>query len=366
MAWQVFFNNGINVSSGGNILLNGLITDIVNEADLGLDYNVLKTKMDFTDTRASSLDEVFTGVDGPTELSKIVENGLKPEKERTKLPDKGYAIVEYGNKITTSYLMRKRLETSSTLTTADPSVKKEWLKIYDDARYLLEGAMMNITQEMTMLWVEGLNPVSAFNGPGSPTPKGKPLFSLTHPVRDGTLTFANVAPTNIAFSATNLQVAIDILKTGVRNENGYKVQGPRGFYKLYVGMDLAVTARQVLNTAGNQVGVYSGINNNANQLNQFSFMGNLVEIVEIPRLGDVDTNGQAIGTEATWFLTNPRYLQTSKGFKTISLYDPEIKNYLNNDTDGFVIDARLGFAVDHFGAEAGIFGSKGDGTPSNA
>lgn len=161
-------------------------------------------------------------------------------------------------------------------------------------------------------------------------------------------------------------MAIDVLKTGVRNENGYKVQGPRGFYKLYVGMDLAVTARQVLNTTGNQVGVYSGINANSNQLNQFSFMGNLVEIVEVPRLGDVDTNGQAIGTEATWFLTNPRYLTTSKGFKTVSLYDPEIKNYLNNDTDGFVIDARLGFAVDHFGAEAGIFGSKGDNTASNA
>lgn len=366
MAGQVFFNNGINVSSGGNVLLNGLITDIINEADLGLDYAELKTKMDFVDTRASSISEVFTGVDGPTELSMIIENGLKPEKERTKLPDKGYAIVEFGNKITTSYLMRKWLEQSSTLTTASADVKKEWLKIYDDARYLLEGSMMNITQAMIKVWNAGLNPVSALNWPWSPTPKGKPLFSQSHSVRNGTLTFANVAPTNIPFSATNLQVALNILKTQVLNENGYKVQGPRGYYKLYVGMDMAVTARQVLNTAGNQVGVYSGAGNNSQQLNQFSFMGNLVEIVEVPRLGDIDINGQQIGTDETWFLTNPRYLRTSKAFKTISLYDPEIKNYMNNDTDGFVIDARLGFAVDHFGAEAGIFGSKGDNTPSNA
>jgi hypothetical protein len=165
MAGQVFFNNGINVASGGNVLLNGLITDIVNEADLGLEYAELKNQMGFVDTRASSLDERFTGVDGPTELDTIIENGLKPEKERTKLPDKGYEIDEYGNKITTSFLMRKWLETSSTLTTADPSVKKEWMKIYDDGRYLLEGGMMNITQEMVFTWVKGLDPVSATNGP---------------------------------------------------------------------------------------------------------------------------------------------------------------------------------------------------------
>lgn len=366
MAWQVFFNNGINVDSGGNVLLNWLITDIINQNDLGIDYAELKTKMEFVDTITSSLNEKFTGLDGATELSLIQENGLKPEKERTKLPEKGYAIVEYGNKITTSYLMKERLKTSKTLTTASSDVKTEWTKISNDSWYLLEGAMMNITQDMTMLWVKWLDPISATNGPGSPTPKGRPLFSLTHPYRNNTATFANVAPTNLPLSAVSLQQAIDILKSQVRLENGYKVKWPRGAYKLHVSLNNAVTARQILNTPWSSAGMYSGVANNSNQINQFNFNWNLVEIVENPRLWDVNTNWLELWTDATWFLTNPRYLKDSKSFRMMSLYTPKIKNYTNDDTDAFVIDARLWFAVDHYGAECGIFWSKWDNSVSNA
>lgn len=63
MAGQVFFNNGINISSGGNVLLNGLITDIVNELNAqDTSYKQDKVEMAFTDTRALNIDQTFTGV----------------------------------------------------------------------------------------------------------------------------------------------------------------------------------------------------------------------------------------------------------------------------------------------------------------
>ena len=181
---------------------------------------------------------------------------------------------------------------------------------------------------------------------------------MTHPVRNSTLTFPNVAPLNDALTPASLQVAIEILKTKVLNENGYRVMTPRGAFKLYVGKNLAVTARQILNTPNSQSGIFSGVGANSNQINQFNFNGNLVEIVELTWLGQRDKFGNLIGTDAYWFLSNPAQLSTVKGFRLIDLYDTTIKNYMNNETDAYIVDARLGFAVDHYGAESGIFGSK--------
>lgn len=83
--------------------------------------------------------------------------------EKTKLPNKGYAIKEYGDKITTSYLMSEWLKTSQALSGANDNVKREWMQFRDNGRYLLEGAMMRMTQDMTQLWVKGLDPISAVN-----------------------------------------------------------------------------------------------------------------------------------------------------------------------------------------------------------
>lgn len=347
-------------------MINGLITDIINEMNLqDTTYKEDKVQMNFFDTRAISFDQTFTGVAGPTELDVINENGVKPEQDKTKLPNKGFAIVEWGGKIPVTFLMTQWLKTSQSLSGADSSVKREWMQFADNSRYLLEGAQMNITQEMIKLWILGLDPVTTVFGPGSPTPKGKPLFSQTHPVRNGTQTFANVAPTNIVLTNANLQVAIDILKVGVRNENGYYVLAPQ-VYKLFVSKRNAVTARQILNTAGSQAGIYSGVAANANQKNQFSFNGNMIEIVELTWLGQRDKNGVLLGTDDYWFLSNPPQQQISRGFRIIDLYQPTMKNYINNETDAYVTDIRLGFAVDHYGAESSIFGSKGDNTASNA
>lgn len=88
--------------------------------------------------------------------------------------------------------------------------------------------------------------------------------------------------------------------------------------------------------------------------------GNKIKLVELELLGDIDKNGNTIGSETMWFLRNPRYVQKTKCFKCVKLYNPRIKNYSNDDTDAQIVDIRIGYAVDHYGAECGIFGSLGD------
>ena len=50
----------------------------------------------------------------------------------------------------------------------------------------------------------------------------------------------------------------------------------------------------------------------------------------------------------------------------IKLYEPLVQNYKSDDTDTQVVDIRIGYAVDHYGAECGVFGSKGDGDTAYA
>lgn len=356
---DIVFNNGINIAGGGNTALNGLITDIVSEMDLQLEYGDLRDSMKITETRALSQDQKFQGYAGAFEIDPIVENGIKPEGERLILPSKGFQIQEYGQKYTTSFLMSQWLQKSETLQGADSSVKAEWQTLYNNAKYLLKGAMLQRNINMVNLWYKGFSISSAY-GPGSATPKGQPLFSAAHPVRNGALTFRNILTTpNQALSVASLQDALNIIKTEVKLENGYKVKPPMQGYTLYVGMDLAVTARQILNEYGTLI-QYSGVGTNANQANQFAFKGNKVTIKEVPLFGDLDKNGQQIGLESMWFLVNEEMMGMSRAQRFVTLYDMIIKNYPNNETDAYIMDIRDAFTVDHYGAEAYIVGSLGN------
>lgn len=87
---------------------------------------------------------------------------------------------------------------------------------------------------------------------------------------------------------------------------------------------------------------------------------------EYELLGDYDKHGNQIGTANMWFLRNPLYCQRTKCFKMIKLYEPLVQNYKSDDTDTQVVDIRIGYAVDHYGAECGVFGSKGDGDTAYA
>ena len=62
MAGEVFFNNGVTVASGGNSLLNGLLSYIGNELDVQEEYADYKRDLMFYEQQALSLDEKFSAI----------------------------------------------------------------------------------------------------------------------------------------------------------------------------------------------------------------------------------------------------------------------------------------------------------------
>lgn len=222
-----------------------------------------------------------------------------------------------------------------------------------------------MTIEMTKVYTKGFGTPTASLGAGSPTPKGNPLFSILHTSRQGALTWRNMGtssylnqPITTADGKVRIQNALDVMKTVIRLENGYKVAKPKVF-DLIVSSEVAPIASEILNTANNgRVVELASDGNNSSKRNVFNFDGNKVALHECELLGDYDKHGNQIGTANMWFLRNPLYCQRTKCFKMIKLYEPLVQNYKSDDTDTQVVDIRIGYAVDHYGAECGLFGSK--------
>lgn len=373
MAWDVFFNNGITVASGGSSLLNGLLSYIGNELDVQEEYADYKRDLMFYEQQALSLDEKFSAIAWPLELDKITENGVKPEGERTKLPDKWFEIIEYGEKLTTSFLMYQWLKKSKNIKGADSQIRKEWMTLARDSRFLIESAMLRMAIDMVNVYTKWFWPISSTFGAGSPTPKGLPLFSTQHRSRQSTVIWRNMGrwwelnkQLTLATGHASIQEALDVHKNVMRLENWYKIRRPRGAYEMIVSASTAPIARRLLNEnssgqpinrSGRSSWPWDG---NSHETNQFMFRGNKVKLIEVELLWDIDKHGNPIGTADMWFMRNSRYCKKTKCFKCVKLYDPYMKNYQNEDTDAYIIDIRIWYGVDHYGAECGIFWSKGD------
>jgi hypothetical protein len=184
------------------------------------------------------------------------------------------------------------------------------------------------------------------------------LFDANQPYKNGTATFSNLLTTpNGALTAITLQDAIDKHKTALRLQNGDRVMTP-SVYKLIVSRENAVEARKILNTAGNQVGVFSGTGNNAQQLNQFSFNGNIVEVVENGFIGYTKTDGSSVGDDGNWFLLNGDGAAMASAMRFITLYDAEVNVYQNDSNNNTYVSLDLGYSVDHYGLESFIVGSQ--------
>jgi len=191
------------------------------------------------------------------------------------------------------------------------------------------------------------------------------LFSTAHPYGQGGVagTFSNVlggsyGTADTALSATTLQQMLSIHKAQLRLQNGDRVDSPDK-YTLMVSRVGAVTARSILNTTGNQVGVYSGTGSNAAQLNTFSFNGNIVELVELPYLGSTKQDGTVIGADTYYFLLNKPYASLAGAMRLIKLWDAEVRVYQNDSNGNTFVAMDMGFAIDHYGLESYITGSRG-------
>ena len=359
MAGQVIYNNNLTMAGGGKDVLSPLITSLFDQDLVSHEYmEDLMSKLGFKATRALTPEQKFSVIIGAYELSEITEGQDIPDVEVGKGADKGFEIQQFGGKIGITKLFRKWIETASSLEGADSSVKAEWARLAQNILNLRRGQVKNKNISMTELLTKGWVSTSSY-GPGSATPYGQPLFSSAHPYKDGAESFSNLLSTpNDALDATSLQDAIDKQKTALRLQNGDRVMTP-SVYKLIVSRENAVTARAILNTAGNQVGVYSGTGSNAAQLNTFSFNGNVVEIVENGFIGYEKKDGTKVGTDSYRFVLNADAAAMASAMRFITLYDAEVSVYQNDSNNNTYVSLDLGYAVDHYGLESFIVGSQG-------
>lgn len=354
MAWDVNFINWITISAGWNALLNSLLWEIINQSNFMTDVNSLQSDLCLAETKALSQNELFSQIVWARELDTITELWLKPELERAKTPDKWFKIKQYWGQITVSYLMSEWIRQSKTLDWANEDVKRGWMDFMQNGKFLVDWSKLNIAIDAIRL-LEKWFSVTASNWAWSATPKWQPLFSTAHTVKNWTLTFRNVLTTpNQVLSANSLQDALTIHKWNLRWDNGLRANPPKWAFKLWVSKIWAVTARSILNTKGNQAGIFSWTWNNANQLNTFNFDWNMVEIKEIPLLWDYDKNNNLIGSDTMWYVVNEDNLRQAKWFRMIRLYDPVVQNYYYNPTNAYVTDINLAYAMDHYWAEVAI------------
>jgi len=334
----------ITFNGGGSELMNPLITKTVDQINLERKGAKAKESLWFSDTRPLSSNETYSSVNGVNALPTILENGTKAEIETSVWPSKGYSIVEYGGKITSSFLFGEWLRTAKTLSGASDDLKAEFVAQSQKTKKLMNAAEKGMEYECTKVYTKGFS-TSAGYGPWSATPKGLSLFNASHTIFATGGTFSNLATG--ALTATTLKAAI-ALHIAARLENGDRVAQPRvAGYTLKVSAAGELNAREILNDGSN----FSATGTNANVENLFMFEGSKVKLEIMEKLGDYDQNGDLIGTDVMWFLVNTPALKEAEALKFIRLYSPIVKQYMNDDTDQSIVDIRNGFAADHYGAE---------------
>lgn len=364
---EVLFTNGVTFAAGAEELMNPEIRDIFMEDYVSYEYPVdVLIKLGYVRTTPLNPNDQFSIKIGAYELEEIEEGATIPEGVHGKGNQKGYDIQTFSKKFKTTKLMDNWLRAGKSLEGADSSVKKAYVDFAEDVEDLRYGLIKTKNQTAVRVLTEGWDGSQA-NGAGSPTPYGQPLFSAAHPY--GSLavsgTFRNIlggsfGTADAALTASSLQNALDLHKAELRLQNGDRVATPSK-YMLFVSRVGAVNARQILNTPGNQVGMYSGdtANNNSNVMNVFSFNGNIVEIVELPTLGQTTQTGSVIGSDDYWFLINSEMLARRKGLRYIPLMEAEIDMWEDKNTKNTWVSIYSQFTFDHFGAEAFCVGSRG-------
>ena len=365
MAGEVIFNNGVTYATGASTVFNAYITETIKQYRME-ESEDLKAKMGFTTTTALNPNQVFSTAYGIQSLDNLGEGETKKEMDREIGPKKGFAIKEFGNKITTTHLFTERSRKAKDLAGAPESIQAECVSISENAKVLMQGAERRVMEEMVKLWTLGFANTASY-GPGSLTPKGQFLFDDDHSISMLGTTQSNLLSSGTgALTSARLQAGLDQAK-GMLFDNGHRVGQPKGeAYKIFVSTVNAVTARQILNTEGSQAGMFSAradsgtnVQYSGSIVNQYNFKGNLVEVVELDILGTYDNTGTAIGTNDYWFLMNARYIREAKALRYIDLYPIKVNTYFVDDTNNEVADIRMGLAVDHYGAELGLFGSVG-------
>lgn len=344
-------NNEILFEGSGREVLDGTVTETINQTNFVEDHKMYGAKLDYSDTTLLNPDQKFSSKNPNGGLRGITEKGIKPQREFTFWPKKGMSQREVWEKFSMSYLMTQWTRKATNLQGAPDAIMAELADVAEQSRDLVNGYDITFAEEKVKVLTLGFG-VTTAEWPWSASARdGLSLFNAAHELRDGG-TFSNIVTgalyTDIATGTTQLQAMIDLLKT-VKMDNNKKIKQPKA-YKLYCSRARSVFWKQVLNDNSE----YSGQGENANELNQFNFKGNLVELVILDLLGDADVDGNIIGTDDMVFLSNPMYVNEAKALRCANLYEPRLKVWENDETDVMNTSIRAIIGAGHYDAEFGI------------
>lgn len=350
---EINFTNTLTYATGKDVL-SPLITSLFDQDIVSAEYSEdVASKLWFKRTQALTPDQKFSVMIGSYELDLITEGQDLPEMETSKGADKGFEIKQYGTKKTVTKLFKEWIMSAKSLDGADSSVQMEWARLASDILSLRRGRVKRMNIEMVSLLTSGFS-ISGASWAGSATPYGKALFAADHPVRQGDLSFNNVE--SGALTETTLQAALNKHKSELLLQNGDRVMTP-WVYKLVVSRSLAVTAREILNTAGTRATTYSADGSNSSKFNVFDFQGNAVEIVELPFIGYKQKDGSTVGAETNWFVMNSEACSVAWAARMINLYEADVRVWENYDNGNTMVGIDMWFAVDHYGLESYVVGS---------
>lgn len=362
----VIFQNGVTFAAGETTLLKPELRALFDENIVSAEFpEGIISAMGYVKTRVINPSGVFSSVYGTPELAKIEEGQALPQLPTGASSGKWYELQPYGGTISLTKVMKDWLESGSTLEGADSSVKEAYANFVQNFKALKKSAIKSKNFEATRVlteWWIGTNP----NGAGSPTEYGQSLFSDTHPYNPnlaGTLAdFRNVlggdfGTADAALTVASLQNALDIHKSELRTYVGDRIMVPNA-YTLMTGRRLGTEARKILQTPGTQVGTYSGTGSNAMQLNEFSFEGNKVALLEHPSIGAFSTQG-AVGTDDMWFAINAEAAREAKALRNFVLNEGELDMWEDKATKTTIVSYYENCAFDHFGAQQFMVGSRG-------
>ena len=346
--------------------MSPLIQEIANQASTQVGLEDQAAKLGFVDGAVLTPQGIITSMVGPEPLQKIGEDEEAPLRVVMQGYQKGYRMDTYALSYKCTKTFYEWLNKGAQIQGADASVNAELQKLKEQVQNLVFGSQLTRNIQMTKVFAEGFSGTTtgAAYGAGSILGDGKLLFATDHPVKakpgvtfDNTIAGAIAAIGAGGYDVTAnravIAAAIQKYKTGMYCMNGYRVKTPSVF-QLLVPRALESAAREALNTAGSQAGVYSGVGTNANALNLFSFQGSAVEIVVLDMLGEYDENGAKIGgtnADKMWFLLNREEALKFKAFRIFTLWSNQIKMYQNDATDAFITKLTVHFGCDAFNAE---------------
>jgi hypothetical protein len=239
----------------------------------------------------------------------------------------------------------------------DSSVQTELNKLAQDVSYLMDGATLTVNTLMAKIFANAGVTTNAF-GFGSASPDTRALIATNHIVKKTGATWSNRAAPSAVLTSANLLLGIAAFKNTIKTSNGYSMR-TADMYTLLVPRALETTARVILNSSGDQAGLWAGTGSNSTLMNVFSFQGSRIELVVLDMLGEPDELGATIGLNTMWFLMDKAYALKYKAFRIFNLWNNEVSNYYDDKTKSYFVDLTTGYGVDHYQPEA-IFGYLGD------